>query len=86
MAAAGSLRLRVECLINGKIFGFTHIAAPSDLVSSVLLASVTQLRINASEWNVCKDPGRKEVLDPTTTFESNEVKSVAKLWLGKVMA
>ena len=86
MAAAGSLRLRVECLIDGKISGFTHIAAPSDLVSSVLLASVAELRVNASEWNVCKDQGRKEVLVPTTTLESNEVKSGAKLWLGKVMA
>ena len=86
MAAAGSLKLKVECLIDGKNSDFTHIAAPSDLVSSILLASVAKLGVNASEWNVCKDQGRKEVLAPSTTLESNGVKTNAKLWLGKVMA
>jgi hypothetical protein len=86
MAAAGSVRLKVECLIDGKISNFTHTAAPSDLVSAVLQASVSQFRINASEWNVCKDQGRKEVLDPSTTLEFNGVKNGSRLWLGKVTA
>ena len=73
-------------MIDGKVSGFTHNAAPSDLVSSILLAAVAQLRVNASEWNVCKDQGRKEVLALTSTLESNKVISGAKLWLGKVMA
>ena len=84
MASAGSVRVKVECLIDGKISNFTHTAAPLDLVSAVLQASVAQFHINASEWNVCKDQGRKDVLAPSTTLEFNGVKNGSRLWLGKV--
>ena len=86
MAAAGSLRLKVECLIDGKMTSFVHTASPSDLVSAVLQASATQLRLNASQWNVCKNEGRTDILAPATTLESNGIKSGSKLWLGKVTA
>ena len=86
MAVAGSVRIKVECLIDGKISNFTHTAEPSDLVAAVLQASVAQFHINASEWNVCKDQGRKDVLAPSTTLEFNGVKNGSRLWLGKVTA
>jgi hypothetical protein len=86
MAAAGSIRLKIECLIDGKLTSFVHTASSSDLVSAVLQASAAQFQLNASDWNLCKNEGRTEILAPTTTLESNSVKSGSKIWLGKVQA
>jgi hypothetical protein len=84
MAAAGSFRLKVECLIDGKKADYVHTAAPTDLVTSVLEASASKFGVKASEWNVCKDEGRTDVLVPSTSLEFNGLKNGMKLWLGKV--
>ena len=86
MAAAGSFRLKVECLIDGKKADYVHTGAPTDPISSVLEASVTKFGLNVSEWNLCKDEGRTDVLAPSSSLEFNGLKSGLKLWLGKVMA
>ena len=84
MAAAGSLRLKIECFMDGRKTDCLHSAAPSDLVSDVLHASASKLGLNASDWNLCKNEGRTDVLSPSSTLESNGVKNMLKLWLGKV--
>ena len=86
MAAAGSLRLKIECFMYGRKTDCLHSAAPSDLVSDVLHASASKLGLNASDWNLCKNEGRTDVLAPSSSLEFNGLKSGLKLWLGKVMA
>ena len=84
MAAAGSLRLKIECFMDGRKTDCLHSAEPSDLVSDILNASASKLGLNASDWNLCKNEDRTDVLGPSSTLESNGVKSGLKLWLGKV--
>ncbi len=86
MAAAGSVKIKVECLVDGKVSNHQQSFAPSDLVSAVIQAAATAFGLNASAWNLCKDQGRTDVLVPSTTLESNGYKGAHKLWLGKVKA
>ena len=86
MAATGSVKIKVECLVDGKVSNHQQTFAPSDLVSTVIQASATTFGLNASGWNLCKDQGRTDVLIPSTSLESNGLKAAHKLWLGKVKA
>ena len=84
MAAAGSFRLNVQGLIGGKNTHCVLTVASSDLVSAVLQESALQLELVASDWNLYKNEGRTDVLDPSTTLEFNGLKGNLKLFLGKV--
>jgi hypothetical protein len=88
MAAAGSLKFKVEYFDekDGQIKNFVQSFPPSDLVSTVLQASAQHFSVNASEYNLCGDQGRKEALVPSTTLESNLLQNGKKLYLGKVTA
>ena len=86
MSAASTLKLKVECLLDGKVVNFVQLFAPSDLVSTVLQVAATQFSLNPSEWNVCSDQGGTQVLDPSTTLEFNRYTAGKKLFLGKVTA
>ncbi len=84
MSAASTLNFKVECLLDGKLVSFVQRFAPSDLVSTVLQVAATQLSLNPSEWNVCRDPGGTQVLAPSTTLESHCFPKSTKIYLGKV--